>query len=150
MIIGRTEFLHSRDRQIYTNPITNQLVVKSFPITIVHVRQFIDQHMQSVASTPQAAYGRQKTKPEGVTPPKYVLKTVSKNGGSDTRVYFCKNLLISDMIEYWGSLDLILQQFVIPKTCQATIYRFYRNEKNVFRTECFINKRSAVSDPVIS
>ena len=42
MIIGRTEFLHTKDRQIYTNPITNQLVVKNFPITILHVRQFID------------------------------------------------------------------------------------------------------------
>ena len=38
MIIGRTEFMHSKDRHIYTNPITNKLIVKSYPITILHVR----------------------------------------------------------------------------------------------------------------
>ena len=50
------------------------------------------------------------------------------------------------MVESWGTVDLILQQFIIPKTLQATIYRFYRNERNVFRTECIINKRSIVND----
>ena len=52
MIIGRTEFMHSKDRSIHTNPITNKLIVKSFPITILHVRQFIDEHMKTVVSTP--------------------------------------------------------------------------------------------------
>ena len=51
------------------------------------------------------------------------------------------------MCEYWGAVDIILQQYVIPKTLQATIYRFYRNERNVYRTECIMNKRSIVNDP---
>lgn len=78
--------------------------------------------------------------------PKYILKFINKSGSSDTSVYYCKNQLITDMVESWGAVDLILQQFVIPKTLQATIYRFYRNERNVFRTECIINKRSIVKD----
>ena len=150
MIIGKTEYMHSKDRTIHTNPLTNELIVKNSPITILHVKKFIDKHMNSVASTPQVAPSRQNQKLEGVIAPKYVLKTISKNGESDTRVYYCKNLLISEMIENWGTVDLILQQFVIPKTLQATIYRFYRNEKNVFRTECIINKRSAASESNIS
>lgn len=38
LIIGRTEFMHSKDRSIYTNPVTNMLIVKSYPITVKHVR----------------------------------------------------------------------------------------------------------------
>lgn len=29
---------------------------------------------------------------------------------------------------------------------QACIYRFYRNERNVFKAECIINKRSILTD----
>ena len=88
---------------------TNELVVKRNPITILHVRKFIDKHMHSISSTPQVSVGRQKSKLEGVIPPKYVLKTVAKNGSSDTRVYYCKSLLITEMIEFWGTKDIILQ-----------------------------------------
>jgi len=104
--------------------------------------------MKNVVSTPQAAKGRVASKAEGVIPPKYILKFIYKSGEADTRVYYCQRQLISDMLEQWGSVDIILQQYIIPKTLQATVYRFYRNERNVFRAECIMNKRSIINDPV--
>ena len=88
---------------------TNEIIVKRDPITIMHVKKFIEKHMNSISSTPQVSVGRQKSKLEGVIAPKYVLKTIAKNGSSETRVYYCKSLLITEMIEYWGTVDIILQ-----------------------------------------
>ena len=59
---------------------------------------------------------RKQAQSEGIIPPKYILKAVDKSGQAETWVYFCKAQLISDMIEHWGSCDLILQQFIIQKT----------------------------------
>ena len=84
--------------------------------------------------------------PDGVIPPKYVLKLIMKNGASETRVYFDKNVLIGDLNENWGRYDMFLQEFVIQKTMQPCLYRFYRNERNVYRAECMINRRSIKTD----
>lgn len=46
------------------------------------------------------------------------------------------------MIELWGTVDMIVQKFVIQKTMQPCIYRFFRNERNVYKAQCIINKRS--------
>lgn len=88
---------------------TNEIIVKRDPITIMHVKKFIDKHMKSISSTPQVSAGRLKSKLDGVIAPKYVLKTLAKNGCSDTRVFYCKSLLITEMIEFWGTKDIILQ-----------------------------------------
>ena len=58
------------------------------------------------------------------------------------QLYYCKNHLLADMMSYWGNRDIIVQQFVASRSFKACIYRFYRNEKNVYRAECLINKKS--------
>ena len=40
----------------------------------------------------------------------------------------------------------MLQEFVVPKTRKASVYRFYRNERNVIKAECISNKRSLLDD----
>lgn len=42
-----------------------------------------------------------------------------------------------------------MQEFIIPKTFQSALYRFYRNERNVYRAECIINKKSVHNDPTL-
>lgn len=50
-----------------------------------------------------------KAKFEGLVPPKFILKFINKNGHSnDTRVYYCHKMLLQDMIEEWGTDDMIL------------------------------------------
>lgn len=49
---------------------------------------------------------------------------------------------MSDMAETWGEQDMLLQKFVIQKTMQACVYRFYRNERNVYKAECIINNKA--------
>ena len=55
------------------------------------------------------------------------------------------------MIERWGSCDIILQEFVIQKTMEPCVYRFHRNERNVYKAECIIknvkNRKSLKDDP---
>ena len=84
--------------------------------------------------------------PDGVIPPKYVLKFIEKNGATETRVYFDKNVMIGDLNENWGRFDIFLQEFLIQKTMQPCLYRFYRNERNVYRAECHINRKSIKND----
>ena len=43
-----------------------------------------------------------------------------------------------------------MQEYVIQKTLQPCVYRFYRNERNVYRAECIINKKSILTDAVTS
>lgn len=105
LIIGRTENMHSKDRLIYTDKATNKLIVKKEAITIFQARQFIDDHI--LKKNP-----RQPGRVDSVIPPKYILKIVDKSGASDTRVFYCKNQLVSCMMEAWGSMDLILQPYI--------------------------------------
>ena len=58
------------------------------------------------------------------------------------QLYYCKNHLLADMMLHWGRGDIIVQQFISSRSFKACIYRFYRNEKNVYRAECLINKKS--------
>ena len=89
-----------------------------------------------------------KTKGEGVFPPKYIFKYMEKRKNDATiRVYYCKNQLIADLIEFWGQFDIIVQRFVIQKTLQPCVYRFYRNERNVFKAQCIMNRKSFASEP---
>ena len=81
-----------------------------------------------------------------IIPPDFVLKFVEKSGMATTRVYYDKNVLIAEMIEQWGSCDIYLQEFVIQKTMQPCVFRFYRNARNVYRADCIINKRSVKND----
>ncbi len=79
--------------------------------------------------------------------PKYILKSIPKQStAATTQVFFSKSNLISAVLEIWGKEELIVQQFVAPKTLQPCIYRFYRNERNVYRAECIISKNSIASD----
>ena len=84
---------------------------------------------------------------DGIIRPKFVLKFVEKHYGmAETRVYYDKNVMMGDMVERWGTCDILLQEFVIQKTMQPCVYRFYRNARNVFRAECMINKKSVRND----
>ena len=88
-----------------------------------------------------------KPKEVGHLPPKYVLKTMERGQRSAfTRIYFDKNSLLTDCVEYWGKSDMVVQQYVVQKTTQACIYRFYRNDRNVYRAECIINNTSIQSE----
>ena len=149
--IGSFDSANVRDRLIYTDPATFKLVVRKQAITMQDLRQFIDNHMQDTCDATNAFMGsrvRSKHKDEGIVAPKYVLKTMEKFGkNAFTRVYFDKNHLIQDCIDSWGQGDMVVQQYVVQKTLQACMYRFYRNERNVFRAECIINGRSIASDP---
>ena len=111
MIIGRSDFSNSKDRVIYTDPITNRVVVKSDPIEgISHVRVFVDKYIRKNVTTTMAANSSSKKKvnAKGIFPPKYILKMVNDRGVAEVNVYYCKNQLFADMIESWGACDLIL------------------------------------------
>ena len=130
--------------------------MKKQPITIFHIRRFIDEHMPDrlpttthfgEASGQSLGISKSKLRAPGVTAPRYVLKLIDKSmRDAVARVYFCKNTLIADLTENWGRCDLLVQEFVIQKTMQACVYRFYRNERNVYRAECIINKKSIAKD----
>ena len=80
---------------LYMEPKTLKLVVKKQPITIFHVRQFIDKHMNKNTS-----FQPGRNKADGVIAPRYILKIMEKNGrGASTRVFFCKNHLIKELNE---------------------------------------------------
>ena len=53
--------------------------------------------------------------------------------------------LLRDLEDLWGEYDIIIQQFIIQKTLKPCIYRFTRNEKNVYMAECFINNKDISS-----
>ena len=93
--VGVTEAQNAKDRFIYTDPFTNKLIVKKQPINIFDIKQFIDRHMHVMQAPPKPAdkqRGRNKAKPDGIVPPKYILKIIEKNGRDATaRVYFCRN-----------------------------------------------------------
>ena len=151
-IIGRSG-QDVKDRFIYTDPKTNTLVVKRHPIDIFHVRQFIDERMggkSSRADLDQLGMSdnndmRRPPKGEGVMPPKYILKFLDSSGRSQTRAFYDKQCLISDVVELRGTCDIIIQEFVIQKTLHPCVYRFYRNERNVYRAECILNKSNISS-----
>ena len=116
-------------------------------MTIFDVRTFIDQQMSDKSQVPTVQASKRRDKGEGIVPPKFILKIIEKtNRSAVTNVYFCKNALITDLIENWGKSDLIVQQYVIQKTLQPCVYRFYRNSRNVYRSECIINKKSLATD----
>ena len=80
---------------LYNDPKTLKLVVKKQPITIFHVRKFIDKHMNKGTNCQP---GRNKA--DGVIAPRYILKIMEKNKqGASTRVFFCKNHLIKELNE---------------------------------------------------
>ena len=110
--IGNSELQNTKDRFIYTDPCTQKLVVKKRAITIFHLKHFIDEHMHQMQPPPKPVdkqRGRNKAKPEGIVPPKYILKIIEKTGRDATaRVYFCRNQLLGDLSEYWGRCDLIV------------------------------------------
>ena len=61
-----------------------------------------------------AMLGTRDRRKKGAPTPKYILKTIEKNQMSAyTTVYFCKNQLISDVMEQVGNCDMIIQQYVI-------------------------------------
>lgn len=145
--IGASEYNNTKDRLVYTDPGTFKLIVKKQAVEIDDVKKFIDDHMAEPLSVPQTGARQKKPRDDGIIPPKYVLKILPKGYRSaETRVYFCKNSLMTDMIEQWGKEDLIVQQFIVQKTLQACIYRFYRNERNVFRAECVINRKTITNE----
>ena len=60
------------------------------------MKHFIDEHMHVMQAPPKPVgkpgRGRNKAKPEGIVPPKYILKIIDKRGrDACTRVYFCRN-----------------------------------------------------------
>lgn len=127
--IGAAETMNSKDKLIYTDPSTLKLVVRRGAIEINTLRNFIDTYMYGKVATP-ADLGERKRKPkeEGVMPPKFVLKLIPKYASNaTTKVFFSKSHLISAVLENWGKEDLVVQQFVAPKTLQPAVYRFYRN-----------------------
>lgn len=102
---------------------------------------------QRGGSKKSVSQGQSKLRTQGVTAPKYVMKMMEKKGtDAAIRLFFSKDSLIADMIEHWGKCDIIVQEFVIQKTLQACVYRFYRNSRNVFKAECIINKKSITKD----
>ena len=147
--IGHADYMNSRDRLIYNDTISNIIVVKKEPLTIFNVKKFIDEHMRDTSGFGKNNDNRRRAadREKGLIPPKYIMKSMRKHDqGATIRVYYCKNQLITDMIEYWGKYDILVQRFVIQKTMQPCIYRFYRNERNVYKAECIISKKSIFSD----
>ena len=107
--------MNSKDRLIYTDPSTSKVMIKDSPIEgIKDVRVFIEKHIKNNITSAMSANLNLKKKPSsnGVFPPKYILKMVSKDGSAQTHVYYCKSQLFEDLIESWGTCDLIIQQFV--------------------------------------
>ena len=87
---------------------------------------------------------KRRKETNGVIAPKYIMKIISATGiSADVTLYYCKNHLLADMMVYWNEkYNIIVQQFISSRSFKACIYRFYRNEKNVYRAECLINKKS--------
>lgn len=84
-------------------------------------------------------------------PPKYIVKTLA-NGSATAAcdIFYDKQTLCSELQDSMNKYDLIVQQFISQKTLQACIYRFYRNEKNVYKAKIFINKTSVGNDPSVN
>ena len=81
-----------------------------------------------------------------VVPPKFIMKIMSpKSTMAVEHLFYCKNHLLSELTRNWGSndkCDIIVQQFIASRSTKACIHRFYRNEKNVYRVENLVNKKS--------
>lgn len=109
--IGHADYMNTRDRIIYTDPGTNKIVVRRTPLNVFNVRQFIDEHMKDsqLPATSAIDNRRKMNKEKGIIPPKYVLKYMGKHvNDAETLVYYCKNQLIADMIELWGTVDMMV------------------------------------------
>lgn len=86
--------MNSKDRLIYTDPSTSKVVIKDSPIEgIQDVRVFIEKYIKNNVTSAMSPIInlRKKPKTNGVFPPKYILKMVSKDGGAQTYVYYCKS-----------------------------------------------------------
>ena len=92
--------MNQKDRLIYPDPRTRKTVVKQKPISLYEVRNFIDEHMGNKDSEHLRRNSKDRRHlPDGLIPPKYVLKFIEKNGVAEIRVYYDKNVMIGDMIE---------------------------------------------------
>lgn len=38
----------------------------------------------------------------------------------------------------WGTNDVIIQQFITPKSSKPSLYRFYMNTQNIYKAECIL------------
>lgn len=75
--------------------------------------------------------------------PRYVIKMAPKHGIVSTfKVYFTINAVMSDVINHWGSHDLIIQPFIRQKhIINPSLSQYHMKSYNgVFKASSVINK----------
>jgi len=75
--------------------------------------------------------------------PRYVIKMAAKHSTVSTfRVYFTINAVMSDVINHWGSHDLIIQPFIRQKhIINPSLLQYHMKSYNgVFKASSIINK----------
>ena len=112
LIVGQNNSQNTRDRLIYTDPRTGLIVVEQKPIILSDVGHFIDEQMAKKERINQTIQNL-KNRSQGTITPNFIVKFVDKLGYSDARVYFDKHILISDIVDRWGTCDIFLQEFLI-------------------------------------
>ena len=72
--------------------------------------------------------------------PKFTIRMATKSHSkNDLKVYYGKDALMADLMNYWGSVDMAIQIFVKQKHLRPSIYRYYMKNGNVCKAYAICN-----------
>ena len=73
--------------------------------------------------------------------PRYVIKISNKTlTSNDIKLYYSKELMMADLISFWGTYNFVLQIYVKQKNMRSYIHRYYMKNSNVYKAVCITNK----------
>eukprot|EP00347_Sterkiella_histriomuscorum_P000612 403375175 len=127
------------NRMMHNDPQNGSLIVKTGYISPKLIQQFIQKHM---------IYDQlEQTVEDRILFPKFVIKLASKtHTKNDIRVYYSKDSLIGDLMSFWGTYDMAIQQFVKQKHLRPSIYRYYMKNGNVYKAVSISNQENLTKD----
>ena len=152
LIVGSP--LKQIDKKIWTDPSTGKVKVVSGVLDQAAIKAFIDDHLsnpvQENSSFNLAGMSQMKKRDleSGVVAPRFIMKKIKSHDRSmryGYDIFYSKAALLEAMNDARGEYDVIVQQYIIQKSFKPAIYRFYRNEKNIYKAECITNSVSPLN-----